>query len=299
MSKICVHDDFVSEELAFAGANTLDGFAVHDDRFHGLVHAEGDAEIFGDAGHTLAHTAQAANGVEDAVLVFEEGQHGEQAGAVEGRHTEVLRLEGHGQHQTVVVKEFHQVPCHRALRPKHTCDAHGSLGEQVGGTVPRLLQAGLRFVEFHSVVRHVTAEGVGVVVAGECSDALGHLIEVARAVELTALSENEPVIQVELVEVEFVMGVQTDGLEDVLDHFGVVEEGRAEVEFEPVPVEDFVASTHGAGAFEHGDVDTGFCKQEGGGQSAGTRADDGHFWLRTSSHGPRCGCGHINDGFCS
>ena len=299
IGKVGVHHDLVGKEFTFAGANTLDGFPVHDDRFDGFVHSEGDAEVLGDAGHPFADAAEATDGVENAVLVFEEGEHREQAGAVERRHAEVLRLEGHRQHESVIVEELHEVLGHRPLGSQDTGHTHGSLGEQVARAVPRLLEAGFGLLKFQSVVGHVAAESIGVVVSGEFSDALGHLVEVARAVELAALPENEAVVQVQFVEVEFLVSVKTDRFENVLDHFGIMEKRRAEVKFETVPVEHLVATADRTGAFKHGHVDAGLGKEKCRGKATWTRTDNGHFWLRTSSHGSRCWFEHINGGFCS
>jgi hypothetical protein len=57
------------------------------------------------------------------------------------------------------------------------------------------------------------------------------------------------------VEVEFLVGVHSDGLEDVFNDLRIVEKGWTEVEFEPVTVEDFVSASDGERAFEHGHVD--------------------------------------------
>ena len=125
------------------GAHALDGLAVHDHGLDGFVHAEVDAQVPCDGGHALTDASQSTHGVEDTVFVLEESEHGEEAGAVEGRHAEVLRLEGHGEHESVIIEEFHQVASNRTLGAKHAGDSHGSLGEQVGCTVPWLLEASL------------------------------------------------------------------------------------------------------------------------------------------------------------
>ena len=57
-----VHDDLIGEKLALGCSHTLDGLAVHDDGFNGLVHPERDTEVFGDAGHAFADAAQPTHG---------------------------------------------------------------------------------------------------------------------------------------------------------------------------------------------------------------------------------------------
>ena len=126
------------------------------------------------------------------------------------------------------------------------------------------MQAGLGFVEFHTVVHHVAAEGIGVAVARKRANSFGHLIEVAGAVQLTTLPEDEPIVHVEAVEFQLLVGVHADGFENVFNDLRVVEKRGAEVKFEPVLIEHFVAPADAAGAFEHRDVNTRFCKQEGG-----------------------------------
>ena len=50
------------------------------------------------------------------------------------------------------------------------------------------------------------------------------------------------------------MGVHPDGLENILNDLGIMEEGWTKVKFEPVPVEHFVASSNRCRPFENGDI---------------------------------------------
>ena len=85
-------------------------------------------------------------------------------------------------------------------------------------------------LQFPTVVEHVSVEGLRVPVSGQLADAFLHLREVGGAVDLAALPEDQPIVRVKPMEVEFLVRISADGLEDFLDDLRVVEEGGPEVE---------------------------------------------------------------------
>ena len=70
------------------------------------------------------------------------------------------------------------------------------------------------------------------------------------------MSENESVVEIELVEFQFLVGILADGLENLFDNFCVMEERWSKVKLESVPLDDLCSATDLAGAFDDGDVDT-------------------------------------------
>ncbi len=100
--EVCVDDDGVGFEGAGCGLDA-GGLAAFDEHaLDGLVEEDLHAQLFRDASHGAGDCAAAADRVEDAVLVFQEGEDGEEAGAAEGRHAEVLGLKGEAEADALI-----------------------------------------------------------------------------------------------------------------------------------------------------------------------------------------------------
>ena len=117
-------------------------------------------------------------------------------------------------------------------------------------------------MEFLAVVFDVSNKGICVLFARKYSDPVTHDIKVTRAIQFTTLSENESVVEIELVEFQFLMGVLADGLENLFDDFCVMEERWSKVELESVSLDDLCSATDLAGAFDDSNVDACLCEEE-------------------------------------
>ena len=76
------------------------------------------------------------------------------------------------------------------------------------------------------------------------------------------MSENESVVEIELIELQFLVCILANGLENFFDNFCVVEERWSEVKLESVLLDDLCSATDFAGAFDDGDVDTCLCEKK-------------------------------------
>ena len=161
--------------------------------------------------------------MENSVLVLEEGKDCEQAWAIEWGHAEILGLERHCKHQSIVIKQAHQILGYGTCWSQNRCSTHDSLGEDVAWSVPRLLKAGLCSVELLTVVLNIFDESICILFTGEHSNSVTHDIEVACAIQFSTLSEDEAVIQIELIQFQFLVSVFSDSLENFFDDFGVME----------------------------------------------------------------------------
>ena len=106
----------------------------------------------GDAGHGAGDGAAAADGVEDAVLVLEEREDGEEAGAAEGRHAEVLGLKAEAEADALVLEVDLEVAVEGAPgREQRQQLEHLGLGE-VAPAFEGRLQEGQELCELVAVV---------------------------------------------------------------------------------------------------------------------------------------------------
>ena len=117
-------------------------------------------------------------------------------------------------------------------------------------------------MEFLAVVFDVSNKGICVFFARKYSDSVTHDIEVTRAIQFATLAENKSVVEIELVEFQFFVGILADGLENLFDDFCVMEEGWSKVELESVSLNDLCSATDLAGALDDSNVDTCLCKKK-------------------------------------
>ena len=98
-------------------------------------------------------------------------------------------------------------------------------------------------MEFLSIVFNIADEGVCIFVSGKNSNSVSHDFEVTRTVQLATLSENQSVVEVELIEFELLVGILSNRLEDFFNHFSVVEEGWSKIELESITFDDLCSTS--------------------------------------------------------
>ena len=132
--------------------------ALEEDLLHLVVQRDRGAQLLGRAGHRLGDRAAAADGMIDAVLVLQERQDREQAGAVERRHAQVLRLERHGQPDPRVVEVAAQLAVERQPGPEQRKHLQQLRREQVAPAQEGRFQDAPELVHLDPIVVQEAAE---------------------------------------------------------------------------------------------------------------------------------------------
>ena len=254
MSEISVNDDFVNSDFFALNTGTYDILSFEDELFNRGIAADFYAHFFCNFSHALGNTAEAALSVEYTVLVFKERKNCEQRGCVERAHAQILGLEGHSQSNTFVIEVLAQVACNTGPWLEDCCNSHGSLRENVEWAGPRRLEALLRKFEFLTVLKDVLFESLSVLVTCQISDSLGHFIQFAGCIDVSASSEDEAIHWIERHESKFLVSISADGLEDFFNDFRIVEKCWSTVECVPVLVNELGTSTYFLFFFENGYV---------------------------------------------
>ena len=217
--EIGVDDNRVGAMRALGGANADGAFAGEEDLFDGLVQADFHAQPFGHAGHRGGEGGAAADGMKDAVFVFQEGKNREQARTAERRHAEIFRLKAKRQAHTVVGEESFQVGIHRLMRTQHGEHLEQAGLHQVLPAQEGAFQARLHERELGAVLVEETAEA-GSVIRRKRGNLPLHRRYVRRAVQFAARPELDPVLRIQPHHFDFGAEAGSGGLEDFLQHAG-------------------------------------------------------------------------------
>ena len=242
--EVSVNDYSVSHEDFLFCSNTDSGLPIHDDFLNGFTKAELNSHFFSNFCHSDRDRSKSTCWVENSVLVLEEGKDCEQAWTIERGHAEILGLERHCKHQSIVIEEAHQILGDGTCWSQNCRSTHDSLGEDVAWSVPRLLKASLCSVELLSVVLNIFDESICIFFTGKYSNSVTHDIEVACAIQFSTLSEDQAVVQVELIQFQFLVSILSDGLENFFDDLCVMEKCRSQIELESISLDDFCTASN-------------------------------------------------------
>jgi hypothetical protein len=167
--------------------------------------------------------------MENAVLVFKEAQDGEEAGAAERAHPQVLRLEREGEAHARVAEVLGQVLVHRAVRPHQLQRAQHVEAEHVRGRGEGALQHRPEGLQLAPVLRQEGPQPARVA-RRQARDLGLHAVHVGRRVDALAALEHQAVLRVELPQLHFLLQRRATGREDLGQDARIQEKGGAEVE---------------------------------------------------------------------
>ena len=117
------------------------------------------------------------------------------------------------------------------------------------------MEALFREIKLLSVLLDIILETIGVLVPGEFTDSLCHLVEVAGSVDMASSTEDKAIHWVEGHESKFFVSIAANRFEDLFDDFRIVEKGRSTVECVTVFLEQAGSSSDCIGFLEDRDVD--------------------------------------------
>ncbi len=107
-------------------------------------------------------------------------------------------------------------------------------------------------------------------------DGLFHALDIGGCEQLTAGAEDEPVLRVQAGHGDFLVEIVAGGGEDLAQHLRIKKEGRTDVEAKAVPLHGGGAPAYFAALLDNRDLNSGFCKQNGRCEAAGSCSyDDG------------------------
>lgn len=248
-----------------------DGTSVSEENpADGLLKVEGCAVFSSQFGHEIGNPAKASDWVFDAEGVLDIGDHGKDAGAFPGGHTEVFGLKRKSEGE-VFIAEAAIGHVKEASAECKVRDCKKKVGVEKGReAMVGFLQAGIEAAETGCFPFH--KRGVTVFPTGEnpC-DLGGHGVGVRVDVEVLVL-KYEAVHGVKGAAGEcgrIAAGLPNDFLENPFEH----EKGRADIETVGAEREFSVASADPVLRFEHRHSKTAMREDHCGGQSSGTCTD--------------------------
>ena len=296
IGEVGVDDDGVGFEGALRGADAA-GLAFFDQHlFDGLVKEDFDAHVPRNASHGRGNGTAAANRMKDAVLILEEAEDGEERGAAEGAHPQVLGLEAEAEADALVLEVAAEIAVEGGPWLQEREKLQHLRLEEVGPGFEGGLQKGQEAGEFLAIAGEEAAEGLGVV-GGDAGDLGFHALDVGRGIDLAARAEDEAVLRIEAVHGDLAIEVVAGVREDFFENAGVEEEGRADVEFVAVLREGGGAAADAIVLFDDGDSDAGAGEKHGGGEASGASAyDDDVFGGAGFGGRVEGGLGHSGDG---
>ena len=176
---------------------------LHEQLFHGRLEPQLAAEFFEHIGHRMGDPVQAALHMIDAVAVFGERQDAEKRRAMPRRHAEVLRLEGEGELQPLLVEVIAEHVMH-AAGGEHIGQGAQQTRPQVGAErLVGMLEARIDLAEFLRVIAHVAAESAAAA-RKHPLDLGGHFFRVAVGVE-RGVAPAEAGHRIEIDEIQVVL----------------------------------------------------------------------------------------------
>ena len=275
MREIGVDDHRVGRMVNAAHAQPGRPLALEGNVLDGRIEAELDPQPLGDAGHCGRDAAAAALDVPDPMLIFEEAEDGEEAGAAERRHPQVFGLEGEGEPHQRMAEMPAEILVDRGMRPQQRQAFQHLRMEEAEDRLERLLQDRAEDVQLGAVLGDEGAEALGIGRA-ELGDLGFHPHRVGGGVDaLRRTFEEQPIQRVDADQLRLVLQPRADALEDLGDDAGIEEEGRAEVE--AIAFRRHLCAGPAADdlvLLEDGDLGALRGQQHGGGKPAGTGADD-------------------------
>ena len=127
MSKVCVHNNLVSQHFRTFDSNAGHCFTFIDEGLDWSVEADVDTHFLCDFSHAGCDASKAALGVENAVFVLQESENGEQRWSVEGTHAEVLGLKRHCKSHALIVEVLAEISSNAGPRLEDGRNSEGSL----------------------------------------------------------------------------------------------------------------------------------------------------------------------------
>ena len=168
-------------------------------------------------------------GMEDAVLVLEKAQDGEQARAAERRHADIFGLEREREPNARIGEVAPQIAVDRGEGAQLRQGAQHLRGDEVAQAVERALEDRPESVQLGPVLGQETAQLAGIV-RGYPGDLRSQPLRVGRHVERVALLEDDPIQRIEAPQLDMPVQVLAAGGKNLLQHPRVEKEGGAEVE---------------------------------------------------------------------
>ena len=273
LGEVGVYHHGIGAVFADGGAGADRAPTLEDDLLDRRAGLDLHAHLGRHPRHGAHHRTAAALRMKHAVLVFHEGQDGEEARAAERRHAQVFALERKRQADARVLEVARQVAVHRLGRPQQRQRADRVELQEVEGTVESLLQHRPEGLQLAPVVLHVVGQPGGVV-RRQPGDFLGHAVQVAARPDLAAAAEDQAVVRVEPDHLDLVLEPAAADREDLPQDPRIEEEGRTHVEMESVGGNGPRAAPDRIQSFEYGDVAARLGQQHRGGQAARAGADD-------------------------
>ena len=212
--------------------------------------------------------------MKDAVLVFKEGEDGEQAWALERRHAQVLGLEGEGQPNPLVAEEGAEFGVEASPRLEHRHQPDQVGGSEVAPALKWLLEERGEPLELGPRGLHEAGERPAIG-RGQPRHLRLHPGDIGGGEQVATGAEDQPILRVETHHLDLPPEVEAAGREDLLEDPRIEKECRPKVKPKALGRRDRAGAAPGHGQpFDHPHSHAGLGQKHGRGQSARPGSDD-------------------------
>jgi len=191
---------------------------------------------FGNSCHTGCHRRATTDGMVHAKIMFQIGENREQAGALKGRHAEVLRLKCESQTHSGVAEITAKFTIDAGPWSKPRKQANDTPTKQIPPTVKGHLQARPKSLEFPTIFFH-ELHIAGGISRGKSGDFVLHALNLRGNIQRRTVTVDQPVQRIEANEFDLVIEIPPDTRENLTQDARVQEKRRSQIEAEALQVE--------------------------------------------------------------